>query len=237
MIPIGDENRIDRAPVASRTIILTCCVVFLWQVSPYSWGPLASMALGFTPAYFFAGGPGNPLLDLVPYAVTMVTYAFLHGSWIHLLGNMLFLWIFGDDVEDLLGHPTFIVFYLMAGMAAALAHAGPDPHSTTPIIGASGAISGVLGAYLVWFPRAQIKVLVPIFIVVDVVRLPAWMVLAFWFAVQLAYEFAGPGLGGNIAFRAHIGGFLFGMVAAPIFVRVIGARSRPVAGQPERLLR
>jgi membrane associated rhomboid family serine protease len=235
MIPIGDENRIDRAPVASRTIIIACCGIFLWQASMYPWGELISRALGFTPAYFLAGGAGNPSLDLVPYATTLVTYAFLHGSWLHLLGNMLFLWIFGDDVEDVLGHAAFIVFYLAAGAAAALAHALPEPYSTMPIIGASGAISGLLGAYLVLFPRSQVKVIVPIFIVVDVVRLPAWIVLAFWFVVQLAYELAGPEIGGRIAFRAHIGGFIFGMIAAPVLARLVG--NRRVAGRSAGLLR
>ncbi len=135
------------------------------------------------------------MLAWTPFAVTLVTYMFLHGGWLHLIGNMLFLWVFGDDVEDALGQPGFIIFYLMAGMAAAMAQALPDPNSTVTVVGASGAISGVLGAYLVLYPRAQINVLVPIFIVMDVVRLPAWVVLLFWFAVQLLYEVAAPGSG------------------------------------------
>jgi membrane associated rhomboid family serine protease len=162
---------------------------------------------------------------------------FLHGGWLHLLGNMLFLWIFGDDVEDALGQPGFIVFYLLAGMMAALAQALPDPDSTVPIVGASGAISGLLGAYLVLYPRSQINVLVPIFIVVDVVRLPAFVVLAFWFVVQLLYDFAGPDMAGGIAFRAHIGGFIFGMVMAPIVMRVAGRGREHLAATGRGLIR
>jgi membrane associated rhomboid family serine protease len=185
---------------------------------------MAPQALGFTPAWFFDGGPPEPWLSWVPFAVTLVSYAFLHAGWLHLAGNMLFLWVFGDDVEDAFGQPGFIVFYLAAGMVAALAQALTDPGSTTPMIGASGAVSGVLGAYLVLYPRAQLNVLAPVFIVMDVVQLPAWLVLAFWFLVQLLYDLAGPALAGGIAFRAHIGGFLFGVLAAPAFAFVSSRR-------------
>jgi membrane associated rhomboid family serine protease len=229
MIPIADNNRVERAPVASRTILATCIVIFLWQWTHELWGGLAIYALGFTPASFFAGGASNQMFEWVPYGVTLISYAFLHAGWLHLLSNMLVLWIFGDDVEDVMGHATFIVFYLMAGMAAAFAQAYPDPGSSDPVIGASGAISGVLGAYLVLLPRAQVRVLVPIFIVVDVVTLPAWIVLVFWFGVQLLYQMAGPEVGGNIAFRAHIGGFIFGVLATPVIVRIIRARRVSVA--------
>jgi membrane associated rhomboid family serine protease len=222
VIPLSDENRVRHAPVASRTILALCCLVFLWQKLAYPWGVLAGPALGFTPAWFFAGGPPEAWLSWAPFTVTLVTYAFLHAGWLHLAGNMLFLWIFGDDVEDALGQPGFIVFYLLAGMAAALAQAATDPGSTTPMVGASGAVSGVLGAYLVLYPRAQITVLAPVFVVMEVVRLPAFAVLAFWFLVQIFYELAGPALAGGIAFRAHIGGFLFGVVAAPLVLRVSG---------------
>ena len=225
MIPLFDDNTTRHAPVASRTILVTCCVVFVWQLYAGPWGPIAVRALGFTPAFFFTGGPDNPMLAWTPFAVPLVSYMFLHGGWLHLIGNMLFLWVFGDDVEDALGQPGFIVFYLLAGMAAAMAQALPDPGSTLTIVGASGAISGILGAYLVLYPRAQVNVLVPIFIVVELVRLPAWMVLLFWFAVQVLYEVTDAGLAGGIAFRAHIGGFLTGMVMAPLFLKVSG-RSR-----------
>jgi membrane associated rhomboid family serine protease len=230
MIPLSDENRTRHAPVASRTILVTCCIVFIWQALEVPWGRLAAYALGFTPAYFFAGGPPDPGLAWAPYGATLITYMFLHAGWLHLAGNMLCLWIFGDDVEDSLGQPAFIVFYLLSGMAAALAQAAFDTDSRVAVVGASGAISGLFGAYLVLYPRSHVNVLVPIFIVWDVVRLPAWVVLVFWFIVQLLYDMAGPQFGGGVAFRAHIGGFIAGIAMTPVFLRVTGRRERVAAG-------
>lgn len=224
MIPLSDENRRRHAAVASRTILVTCCVVFLWQSFEQPWGQFASRALGFTPAWFFAGGAPEAHFAWVPFAATLVTYMFLHAGWLHLAGNMLCLWVFGDDVEDAFGQSGFIAFYLLAGIAAALAQALLDERSTAPIVGASGAVSGLLGAYLLLYPRAHVNVLMPIFVVWDVVRLPAWMVLLFWFGVQIAYDLAGPGTGGGVAFRAHLGGFVAGVAMTPLFARVTGRR-------------
>ena len=232
MVPISDENSIRHAPVASRTILWACCIIFLWQGLEYPWGRFASQALGFTPAYFFTGGTPHPYLAWTPFSVTLITYMFLHAGWLHLLGNMLCLWIIGRDVEDALGQPGFIIFYLLCGMAAALAHALLNPLSTLPVVGASGAISGLLGACLVLYPRGRSKGLVPIFIVWDVVRLPAYVVLAFWFGVQLLYDVAGPDIGGGVAFGAHVGGFIAGMLLAPVFMFVTGRRrERPHDGE------
>jgi membrane associated rhomboid family serine protease len=237
MLPISDDKTTRHAPVASRTLILACCLIYLWQRFSGPWGELAGQALGFTPAEFFAGGTDNPLLAWVPFALTTVTYAFLHSGWLHLAGNMLFLWIFGDDVEDAFGQPGFIVFYLLAAMAAALAQAIPDPTAGGVIVGASGAVSGVLGAYLVLYPRAQINVLVPIFVVVDLVRLPAFVVLLFWIAVQVAYELWAPEQAGNIALRAHIGGFVAGMVMTPVFSLVARHSRERLSARAGTLLR
>lgn len=230
MIPLSDDNRIERAPVASRTILFLCCVIFLWQVFGHPWGRQAVQALGFVPAHFFAGGGPEPFFSWVPYAANLVTYQFLHAGWLHLAGNMLCLWIFGDDVEDAFGQPGFIVFYLLCGICAALAQAFLDVTSSVPVVGASGAVSGLFGAYLLLHPRSHINVLVPIFIVVDVVRLPAWMVLVFWFAVQLLYDVFDPAAGGGVAFRAHIGGFLAGLLMTPLFLLVLRSRLRLAAG-------
>ena len=230
MIPLSDDRTTRLAPVASRTILVTCVAVFVWQWSQGAAGQVAALALGFTPGVFFAHAALDPALAWVPPSATFITYMFLHGGWLHLLGNALYLWIFGDNVEDALGHVTFIAFYLACGIGAAIVQALSDTAATTPIVGASGAISGLLGAYLLLYPRAHIHVLVPIFIVWDVVRLPAWVVLAFWFVVQLLYEWAGPAVGGNIAFRAHIGGFIVGLVltltllASPDFRRALAGR-------------
>jgi len=140
----------------------------------------------------------------------------LHGGWMHIIGNMLYLWIFGDNVEDSMGHVRFIVFYLICGLVAVAAQALPDPSSEIPMIGASGAISGVLGAYLLLFPQARVLVLIPLGFIMQTVRLPAGIVLALWFGLQLLSNATQQGAGG-VAFRAHIGGFIAGMVLIPFF--------------------
>ena len=225
------------APVASRTILVTCCIVFLWQLTAGPWGDLATRALGFTPAFFVAGGPDDPRLAWTPFAVPLVSYLFLHAGWLHLAGNMLYLWVFGADVEESLGQPGFIVFYLLCGIAAAMAQALPDTTSTVTMIGASGAVSGVLGAFLVLHPRAELAAVVPPFFQFELVRLPAWVVLLAWFAVQVVLEFTAPQAGGGVAFRAHIGGFLAGMLLAPIVLLVSGRRRTRLPRADGSLLR
>jgi membrane associated rhomboid family serine protease len=142
---------------------------------------------------------------------------FLHGGWMHLIGNMLYLWIFGNNVEDAMGHVRFVIFYLLCGVAAVFAQALPDATSTIPMIGASGAISGVLGAYLLLYPRAHVLVAIPLGFYMRTMYLPAMVVLGFWFVLQLINSaLADPGQGG-VAFGAHIGGFVAGMVLLPLF--------------------
>jgi membrane associated rhomboid family serine protease len=140
-------------------------------------------------------------------------------------------------VEGVLGRPGFIVFYLLCGMAAALAQAALTPLSMAPVVGASGAISGLLGAYLVLDPRSHIRLSMPLFIVWDIVRLPAYAVLVFWFGVQLLYDLIAPDVGGGVAFGAHIGGFVAGLLMAPLFMLVCGRRRERLAGAERRLLR
>jgi membrane associated rhomboid family serine protease len=143
---------------------------------------------------------------------------FLHGSWLHLLGNMLYLWIYGDNVEDSMGHGRYLVFYGLCGIAAVYAQALSEPHSAFPIIGASGAISGVLGAYLLLYPRAKVLTLVVLPFFFTTLRLPAMWLLLLWFAAQLASDLGLHG-GSGVAFRAHIGGFLAGMLLVPLLKR------------------
>jgi membrane associated rhomboid family serine protease len=144
---------------------------------------------------------------------------FLHGGWLHLSGNMLYLWIYGDNVEDSLGHWRYLAFYLICGTAAVFAQAVSEPHSAYPIIGASGAISGVLGAYLLLFPRAQVLTLVLLPFFFTTLRLPAMWLLLLWFAVQLVSDLVIQDGGAGVAFRAHIGGFLGGMLLVPLLKR------------------
>jgi membrane associated rhomboid family serine protease len=141
---------------------------------------------------------------------------FLHGGWMHLIGNMLYLWIFGDNIEDSMGHVRFVVFYLLCGVAAVLAQSLPDVHSQIPMIGASGAISGVLGAYLILFPRARVLVMIPLGFVMKAHYLPAAVVLGFYFVLQVVMTALSKG-GGGVAFAAHLGGFVAGVALIPLF--------------------
>jgi membrane associated rhomboid family serine protease len=169
---------------------------------------------------------GNAQLEgqWIPASATIVTSMFLHGSVLHLLGNMLYLWIFGDNVEDRLGRVRFIAFYVACGAVAALGQGVADPRSPVPMIGASGAISGVLGAYLVLYPRARVLVLLPLLLIVTTVRVPAVVVLGIWFAGQLLSSLLAPSGSGGVAFAAHVGGFVAGILAVRVFLR---ERRRP----------
>lgn len=221
MIPLYDDNPTRRAPVFTVGLIGLCILVFIYQISLdersatvwiYQMGAIPAVVTGELKLHPDLAGP-------VPALATLFTSMFLHGGFFHLAGNMLYLWIFGNNIEDALGHGRFLVFYLATGVVAALAHIGQAPGSEVPMIGASGAISGVLGAYLLLYPKAQVGVLVPIGFILTVVRLPAVVVLALWFAFQfLSNAFGGgSGEGGGVAWMAHIGGFLAGMVLLFLF--------------------
>ena len=220
MIPLRDDNPRSIVPVVSRTLIGACVLVFLWQASlgPRD-GQIAVYALGVIPAVLFEGARLPPELALAPPIATVFTSMFLHGGWMHLIGNMLYLWIFGDNVEDSMGHGRFIVFYLLCGVAAVLAQSLPDTHSQVPMIGASGAISGVLGAYLLLYPHARVLVLIPLGFFSQILHLRAGIVLGLWFALQLFNSLATPPGGGGVAFGAHIGGFIAGLALIPLFKR------------------
>jgi membrane associated rhomboid family serine protease len=169
------------------------------------------------PAVLFGEARLSPELARVPAPLTVLTSMFLHGGWMHLIGNMIYLWIFGNNVEDSMGHARFVLLYLLCGVAAALAQAWVQPDATVPMVGASGAISGVLGAYLLLFPHARVHVAVPIGFMLHTLDLPAVLVLGLWIGLQLlSSALATPGEGG-VAFFAHIGGFAAGMALIPFF--------------------
>jgi membrane associated rhomboid family serine protease len=220
VIPLRDDVPSRTAPVVSVSLIVICCLAFFWELSLGERGLQAAItSLGVIPATLVGGERLPPELYAVPPVATIFTSMFLHGGLLHLIGNMLYLWIFGDNVEDAMGHTRFIIFYLLCGVAAALAQALPNAGSVIPMIGASGAISGVLGAYLLLYPRARVLVLIPLGFFSQVVHLPAILVLGIWFGLQLlSSAFADPAEGG-VAFGAHIGGFVAGMVLAPLFKR------------------
>ncbi len=220
MFPISDDNPVRRAPVVTWVLIAACVLAFLWQLSL---GPLAEgviYALGVIPASLFGYAELSSEIALVPPWATVFTSMFLHGGWLHLAGNMLYLWIFGNNVEDSMRRPRYILFYLLCGLAASLAQGFTSPRSEVPMIGASGAIAGVLGSYLIMHPRANVRVAIVFVVFVRIVNLPAMLVLGAWFALQIVSGAAVPtSEEGGVAFWAHVGGFVAGMALTPVFKR------------------
>lgn len=219
MIPLRDDNPTTLKPVITVGLIALCTLAFFWQLSLGAHAEAVIQALGVMPATLFGSQRPSPELMQVPAALTIVTSMFLHGGWMHLIGNMLYLWIFGNNVEDAMGHGRFILFYLFCGVAAVLAQALPAPDSTIPMIGASGAISGVLGAYLLLYPHARVLVLIPLGYFSRMLYLPAMLVLGFWFLLQLLNTFLADPNQPGVAFGAHAGGFIAGMLLVPLFKR------------------
>jgi membrane associated rhomboid family serine protease len=215
MFPIGDDNTQERTvPVVTYVLVALNVLFFLVELSG---GDQFIKDWAFIPARFSADPASN--------AVTILTSMFMHGSWMHLFGNMLFLWIFGDNVEDRFGHLQFLVFYLLVGLAATFAQFILAPHSSIPNVGASGAIAGVLGAYILMFPQSRVNVLLGR----QIVAMPAIIVLGFWIALQL---FSGVGTiaytdessnAGGVAYMAHIGGFFAGFLLTFLFRGAIGS--------------
>ena len=208
MIPLRDTQPSYSKPLVTILIIVLNAVVFLYEISldPFSRNHLIAV-YGLVPDRF--------------HPISLLTSMFLHGGWLHIIGNMWFLWIFGDNIEDVLGHGKYALFYLLCGMAAALAHMAMNADSRMPTIGASGAIAGVMGAYLVKFPHARIQTLVVVFIFLTTYELPAAFLLIYWFIIQF---FSGVGSVAyshvseqGVAWFAHVGGFLAGIVLIYVF--------------------
>lgn len=212
MIPLYDDNPTRSVAYVTIGLIVLNTLVFLYELSL----PPAELRAfihqyGVTPVRLTAAGTA-------PIHPSLLTSMFLHGGWMHLLGNMLYLWIFGNNIEDACGRVRFLFFYLLTGLAAAATQIFIHPESDIPMIGASGAVSGVLGGYLLLYPRARVLVLVPIFIFIKFLYVPAIVLLVFWFALQLLSGWATLGhTGGGVAFWAHVGGFVAGMALIPFF--------------------
>jgi membrane associated rhomboid family serine protease len=220
MIPLHDDNPTELIPYLTITFISICVLVFLWQLSLGAEdGQLAVSSLGSIPAVLFGYEELSPEIARVPAWTTVFTSMFLHGGWMHLIGNMLYLWIFGNNVEDAMGHGRFVIFYALCGTAAVLAQALPDTQSVIPMIGASGAISGVLGAYLLLYPHARVLVAIPFGYYIHTMKIKAGWVLLFWFILQIINSAMASGEGGGVAWGAHIGGFVAGMALVPLFKR------------------
>jgi len=219
MIPLKDDNPTEIQPIVTIGFIVACVLVFLHQVSlPAKLGEIFVYQYGAIPAVVFGHADLPPQIAAVPAYTSLLTSMFLHGGWMHLIGNMLYLWIFGNNIEDVMGHLKFIIFYGLCGILAALSHAAIDSGSPVPMVGASGAISGVLGAYLLLYPHAKVLVLIPLGFFSQMVYIPASIVLGLWFLMQLVSGGMSMGSqGGGIAFFAHIGGFVAGMALIPFF--------------------
>ncbi|MGH9021464.1 MAG: rhomboid family intramembrane serine protease [Acidimicrobiales bacterium] len=218
MIPLHDDNPTDLTPVVTIASIAACVLVFLYQTSlPVGPDNTFVFQYGAIPALLFWQADLPETVAPIPPYATLLTSMFLHGGWMHLIGNMLYLWVFGNNIEDVMGHAKYALFYLTCGVLAALSHAVTDPSSTVPMVGASGAISGVLGAYALLFPRARVLVLIP---GLGITKVAAGVVLGMWFVMQLLSGGMSIGSkGGGVAFFAHIGGFLAGMTLIGLFKR------------------
>jgi len=229
VFPLRDENPTESIPVVTIALIAANAAVWLFVQS-------AGTGVRFLESLCVYGAiPGEitgalVLGDRVPLGpgtcgigglagAALVTSMFLHGGWFHLLGNMWFLWVFGNNIEDSMGHVRFVVFYLVTGLAASLAHVLTASTSGVPVVGASGAISGVMGAYLVLYPRVRVDTLIVLIVFVQVVRLPAAVVLILWFALQLLQGALTSSVAGGVAFWAHVGGFAAGAALIRWFAR------------------
>lgn len=218
MIPLHDDNPTELTPVVTVGFIAACVLVFFYQASlPVGSDNTFVFQYGAIPALLFGEADISETALPIPAYATLITSMFLHGGWMHLIGNMLYLWIFGNNIEDVMGHAKFIGFYLACGILAALSHALTDPSSAIPMVGASGAISGILGAYVLLFPRATVLVIMP---GLGTTRVAAGVVLGMWFVMQLLSGGMSIGsTGGGVAFFAHIGGFVAGMALIGLFKR------------------
>jgi rhomboid family protein len=233
MIPYHDENETQRPAYVTMVLIAACTLVWVFVQGAGSTIALATSVcnLGLIPGELtgmlqagvgFNMGQGlRCLTDPGPQYQNIFTSMFLHGGWMHLIGNMWFLWLFGNNVEDSMSRPRFLAFYLLCGIAAALAQVFAQPNSIVPMVGASGAISGVMGAYLILYPRVRVYTLLPLGFFFTTIALPAWAMLIYWMALQV---FGGlsqvGGSEGGVAFWAHLGGFLAGVVLVKPFAKV-----------------
>ena len=217
-IPLFDDNPTGRWPIVTWMIIACCILIFFYQISLPE---IQSLAFILQYATIPAVVTGQAVLPVeysgLPPTTTLISSVFLHGGWMHIAGNMLFLWIYGDNVEERMGHFKFLAFYLICGIVASISHVLISPDDTSPLIGASGAIAGVMGAYLLMFPRAKIRVLVIILVFIRWIYLPAFVVLGSWLLLQIFAAPSSLSAEGGVAFFAHLGGFIAGLALTPLF--------------------
>ncbi|MFI5070227.1 MAG: rhomboid family intramembrane serine protease [Terriglobales bacterium] len=228
MIPLRDDQPRFSTPYINYFLVALNTIVFLFELSvgAQSRGALNSLIyeFGIVPDHFTAALTGPQHFQLAGVFLSILTSMFLHGSWLHIIGNMWVLWIFGDNIEDYLGHFSYLLFYLICGFTAAITHIAMNPGSDIPTVGASGAIAGIMGGYFLLFPKARVLTLVPLIVFFTFWWLPAWIVLGYWFLLQflsgtatsIAYSSSS---GGGVAFWAHVGGFVTGLILIKIMPR------------------
>ena len=228
MIPLKDDNPTKGRPVVTYFVIGICILVFLLELGPgpqkffYSFGLIPSVLMGYDQL------PAD--LYVIPAYLTVITSMFIHGGVMHLLGNMLYMWIFADNIEDNLGPKNFIIFYILCGIGAAMAQVLLDTRSQIPMGGASGAIGGVLGAYLINHPKARVLVLIPFGFFSQLIKIRALYVLGFWFILQFINSSMMSSQGGGVAYAAHIGGFISGMILILFFNKKTKRKPKTMKG-------
>ncbi len=244
MIPYKDDNPTELTPLVTVGIIALNALAWILVQGMGSTDAVASSVCryGLIPAELTGGAPVEALKEraaglhcviaTVPHWGRVLTSMFMHGGWFHLIGNMWFLWVFGNNIEDSMGHARFVVFYLLCGIIAAAAQTAVDPHSVVPMIGASGAISGVLGGYILLYPRVRVHTLITFGFFVTTVALPAYVMLGYWFLLQLLMGTVGTlsRMQGGVAFWAHVGGFAAGLLLVKLFAKeeFLARRQAPI---------
>jgi membrane associated rhomboid family serine protease len=249
VIPYKDDNPTVLAPIVTIGIIALNVLAWLFLEGAGSSEALGASVcqLGLIPAELLGTvppgtrvplGPGMACVLGAPHYATVLTSMFMHGGWLHLIGNMWFLWVFGNNIEDSMGHARFVVFYLVCGVAAAAMQIALDVHARVPMVGASGAISGVLGAYVLLYPRVRVHTLITLGFFVTTVALPAYVMLGYWFVLQLLLGTVGAvaRAQGGVAVWAHVGGFLAGLILIKLFVNpeLTAQRQSPESGEAWR---
>ena len=223
--PISDVNATKNKPFISWIILISCILIFIYQKNlGYHFEQSTILSFGMIPAVLFNIKQLPNDLTIIPSSMTLISSMFLHGGWMHLIGNMTYLYIFGDNIEDKLGKFKFLIFYISCGIFAGLCQALIDVNSEIPMIGASGAISGILGAYLILFPKKEIKVFFWFFIFIKIFRIPAMYVIGCWIFIQ--FFSLNNSEESNIAYLAHIGGFISGIILIFMFRKNISNQSK-----------
>ena len=225
MIPLKDDNPTSSKPIVTYFIIGLCVLVFLMQLGSQSYrtGQLF-YSYGLIPSVLMGHNQLPMDVYIVPAYITIFSSMFMHGGFMHIIGNMLYMWIFADNIEDDLGSKKFIIFYLLSGIGAAMTQVLMDVHSQVPMVGASGAIGGVLGAYLINHPKAKVLVLIPFGFFSQLIKIRALYVLGFWFILQFISQ------GGGVAYAAHIGGFVSGIILILFFNKKRKRKNKVIKG-------